>query len=238
MVKSGDWINVGVIGGYATVTKRLYSRGWVKVLINLQNIEFYAADNGFLRDAEYGLKYDKEAKYHIQHSGFIQPPVRDAVKKGFQGLDWFQWGWAIHMNAEFARFYRKDKSKRVFDWGYTPRYKAERNYVNSGYSASNFMITAKTCKKFVAEIREDYPWCEGGRNVNLPIDEVDYFVEVDCSNPEYCYPQFDERETKFGGEEEKIAQHILSIMEGWGLYPGWYWEAAYSSCCCNWQIQI
>jgi len=116
------------------------------------------------------------------------------------------------MNTEFARFYRKEKANRVFDWGIAPVAKPEGNYVNGSYGASNFMITAKTCKKFVAEIREDYAWCEPGRNVNLLIDDVEYFVEVDCSNPEYCYPQFDERDIKFGGDEETIANHILSIM--------------------------
>ena len=211
MVKSGDWIDIGVIGSEATVTKKAIFERLGDGPDKLQNIEFYCPDNAYC-GTDYGLKYDKDAKYHIQHQGFIHEGIRDAVKKGWQGLDWFQWGWAIHMNAEFARFYRKDKSKRVFDWGIAPVAKPERNYVNGSYGASNFMITAKTCKKFVAEIREDYAWCEPGRNVNLPIDEVDYFVEVDCSNPEYCYPQFDERKLQAGGNEDKIAQQILSIM--------------------------
>jgi acyl-CoA hydrolase len=211
MVKSGDWINIGVIGSEATVTRKAIFERLGEGKDKLQNIELYAADNAYC-GTDYGLKYDKEGKYHVQHQGFIHEGTRDAVKKGWQGFDWFQWGWAVHMNTEFARFYRKEKANRVFDWGIAPVAKPERNYVNGSYGASNFMITAKTCKKFVAEIREDYAWCEPGRNVNLLIDDVDYFVEVDCSNPEYCYPQFDERDIKFGGDEEKIANHILSIM--------------------------
>lgn len=211
MVKSGDWIQIGVIGSEATVTKKAVFERLGEGPDKLQNIEFWADDNAYC-GTDYGLRYDKEGKYHVQHQGFIHEGIRDAVKKGWEGLDWFQWGWAIHMDAEFARFYRKNKMDRVYDWGIVPVAKPERNYVNGSYGASNFMITAKTCKKFVAEIREDYAWCEPGRNVNLTIDDVDYFVEVDCSNPEYCYPQFDERKLHAGGDEVKIAEHILSIM--------------------------
>ena len=211
MVRTGDWINIGVIGSEATVTRKAIFERLGEGATRLQNIEFWAADNAYC-GTDYGLEYDKEGKYHVQHQGFIHEGTRDAVKKGWQGFDWFQWGWAIHMNTEFARFYRRDKAARVFDWGIAPIAKPERNYVNGSYGVSNFMITAKTCKKFVAEIREDYAWCEPGRNVILPIDDVDYFVEVDCSNPEYYYPQFDERNIKFGGDEETIANHVLSIM--------------------------
>lgn len=210
MVKSGDWINIGVVGAEATITKKTVFERLGDGSDRLQAIEFWADDDAFCTD--YGPKYDMHGKYHVQHQGFIHKTTRDAVKKGWKGLDWFHWGWAIHVNAEFARNYRKEKQKRAIDWGIAPIAKPEGNYVNGSYGVSNFMVTAKSCKKFVAEIREDYAWCEPGRNVNLHIDDVDYFVEVDCSNPEYCWPQFDEKAIKPSIEEEKIAEHILSIM--------------------------
>jgi len=68
--------------------------------------------------------------------------------------------------------------------------------VNASYGVNNFMITAKSCKKFVCEIRDDYAWCESGRGMNLPIDHVDYFVEVDTSQEKYQWMYIAEKDIK------------------------------------------
>ncbi|AHF97294.1 4-hydroxybutyrate CoA-transferase [Desulfurella acetivorans A63] len=211
MVKSGDWIYGCMVGTDAVAPRKAIFQRLGDGPDKLQNIEMWAVDNAFL-GTDFGLRYDKEGKYHIQHQGFIHKGTKDAIKQGWQGFDWYQWGWAMHMNYQFARFYRKEKSQRVADWGIATIAKPEGSYVNGSYGVSNFMITAKTCKKFVCEIREDHAWCEPGRNVNLHIDDVDYFIEVDLSDPDFQYPRLDERNIIPSETDKKIAEHILSIM--------------------------
>ena len=88
----------------------------------------------------------------------------------------------------------------------------ERGHVNFSYGVANSMTAVKSARKVVVEIREDYAWCEPGRNILLPIDDVDYFVEVDLSNPRYRWPEVDEAGTALTDADKAIASNILSIM--------------------------
>jgi acyl-CoA hydrolase len=106
-----------------------------------------------------------------------------------------------------------EKEKRAMDWSPSGNSSVpEGRWVNASYGVNNFMITAKTCKKFVCEIRDDYAWCEGGRAMYLPIDDVDYFVEVDTDDPKYQWPFIDEKAIKPDETQMAIANNIVSIM--------------------------
>ncbi len=211
MVKPGDWINRGGPGSDTTVTMEALAARFGSGPGDLNNIEIWnqaiTLGHGFLAAA------DLEAKYHVVHEAFLLAPLRNLVQKsGYKGLDWKHWGWAMGMDAEYARFYRKDKTKRAMDWGVQACAVPEAGYVNASYGANNFMITAKSCKKFVCEIRDDYAWCEAGRCMYLPIDEVDYFIEVDTSQEKYQWGYLAEKNIKPRDVETAIAKNCLSIM--------------------------
>ncbi|HRT27154.1 MAG TPA: hypothetical protein P5573_03455, partial [Syntrophales bacterium] len=211
MVKSGDWINRGGPGSDTTVTMEALAARFGDGPGDLKNIELWnqAITLGYnFLDAA-----DHEAKYHVVHESFLLGSLRKLAGNGYKGLDWKHWGWAIGMDAEYARFYRKNRAERAMDWGVQACAVPEAGFVNASYGVNNFMITAKSCKKFVCEIRSDYAWCEGGREtMYLPIDDVDYFVEVDVDDPKYQWPYIAEKEIQPKPEEKAIAQNILSIM--------------------------
>jgi len=211
MVKSGDWINRGGPGSDTTATMEALAARLGDGPGDLKNIEIWnqAITLGYnFLDAA-----DHEAKYHVVHEAFLLGSLRKLASNGYKGLDWKHWGWAIGMDAEYARFYRKNRAERAMDWGVQACAVPEAGFVNASYGVNNFMITAKSCKKFVCEMRSDYAWCEGGREtMYLPIDEVDYFIEVDVDDPKYQWPYIAEKNIQPKPEEKAIAQNILSIM--------------------------
>ncbi|NPV04959.1 MAG: hypothetical protein HPY67_09530 [Syntrophaceae bacterium] len=210
MVKPGDWINRGGPGSDTTVLMEALAARLGPGPGDLNNIEIWnqaiMIGNGFCAAA------DMEGKYHVLHEAFILPTTRGLMTKGYKAVDWKHWGWAIGMDAEYARFYRKEKSKRAMDWGIQACAVPQAGYVNASYGVNNFMITAKSCKKFVCEIRSDYAWCEAGRSMYLPIDEVDYFVEVDVDDPKYQWPYIAEKDIKPDAVQTAIANNCLSVM--------------------------
>ena len=83
-------------------------------------------------------------------------------------------------------------------------------FFNMSYGTNNTNIFKQTAKKIVFEVRSDYPWAEGGRFNTIHIDDIDYWVEVDCEK--YKWPQINEKAIKSKPEEQAIAQHVMSIM--------------------------
>ncbi|HOH73308.1 MAG TPA: acetyl-CoA hydrolase/transferase C-terminal domain-containing protein [Syntrophales bacterium] len=210
MVKPGEWINRGGPGSDTFVTMEALAARLGDGPGDLNNIEIWnqaiMCGNGFCAAA------DMEAKYHVVHEAFLLPPLRGLVGKGYKGLDWKHWGWSLGMDAEYARFYRKEREKRAMDWGVQACAVPQGSYVNGSYGVNNFMIVAKSCRKFVCEIRSDYAWCEGGRGMLLPMDEVDYFVEVDVDDPKYQWPFIAEKNIQPKDVEKAIAANCVSIM--------------------------
>ncbi len=210
MVKPGDWINRGGPGSDAVVTMEALAARLGGGPGDLNNIEIWnqamMCGNGFCAAA------DMDAKYHVVHEAFLLATLRGLVTKGYKAMDWKHWGWSLGMDAEYARFYRKEKTKRAMDWGVQACAVPEAGYVNASYGVNNFFITAKSCKKFVCEIRDDYAWCEAGRSMYLPIDEVDYFIEVDTSQEKYQWPYIAEKDIKPNDTQTAIADHCLSLM--------------------------
>jgi len=210
MVKPGEWINRGGPGSDSLPTMEALAARFGGGSGDLNNIEIWnqaiMLGNNFFVDA------DLEGKYHVLHEEFLLPTLRGLLKKGYKGFDWKHWGWSLGMDHDYARWYRKDKASRPMDWSVQAIAVPEGGYVNGSYGVNNFMISAKTCKKFVCEIREDYAWCEGGRSMNLPIDQVDYFVEVDCDNEKYQWMYIPEKDIKPNETQMAIADHCLSIM--------------------------
>ncbi|HPC74836.1 MAG TPA: acetyl-CoA hydrolase/transferase C-terminal domain-containing protein [Syntrophales bacterium] len=210
MVKPGDWINRGGPGSDTLPTMEALAARFGSGPGDLNNIEIW--NQAIMLGNNFFAAADPEGKYHVLHEAFLLPTLRGLVTKGYKGLDWKHWGWAIGMDAEYARFYRKEKAKRAMDWGVQACAVPEAGYVNASYGVNNFMITAKSCKKFVCEIRDDYAWCEAGRGMYLPIDDVDYFVEVDTSQEKYQWMYIAEKDIKPNEVQMAIAKHCLEIM--------------------------
>jgi acyl-CoA hydrolase len=210
MVKPGDWINRGGPGADTLPCMEALAARLGGGAGDLNNIEIW--NQAIMLGNNFCAAADQEGKYHVLHEAFILPTTRGLMNKGYKGVDWKHWGWALGMDAEYARFYRKDKAKRAMDWGVQACAVPQAGYVNASYGVNNFMIVAKSCKKFVSEIRSDYAWCEGGRGMFLPIDEVDYFVEVDVDDAKYQWMYIPEKDIKPDDIQKAIAANCVSIM--------------------------
>ena len=209
MVKSGNWINLGNVSSDSTACMDALSERLGNGPGQVKDIEVWTQAN--VLTTPIIEKCDPEAKYCLLHEYFMMPPSRHWNDK-YKSVDWGHWGWSAGMNYLYARWARKEKSKVANDWAILSVPPPEHGFVNFSYGVNNAMIAVNTSKKFVAEIRDDFAWCEPGRNMLLPIDDVDYLVEVDTSNPLYQWPQTDEKSLAPSEEEKTIAKNILSIM--------------------------
>jgi acyl-CoA hydrolase len=205
MVKSGDWIQPGTAGGDATecmveLADRLGP--------NLKDIEIWLYGN--IYPHPYFQKADPKQKYHCMNDYFFFPWNRAARDKN--GVSsWAQWGWAMGQYFHHYRFVNADKNKRGIDWWWNAATAPdEHGYFNWSYGTNNCNIYSQTARKIVVEVRSDFPWAEGGRFNTAHIDDIDYWVEVDCEKNKW--PQVNEKGIKASAEEAKIAEHILTIM--------------------------
>ncbi|MCF8054204.1 MAG: hypothetical protein K9K75_03170 [Deltaproteobacteria bacterium] len=208
MVKSGDWINHGTTGGDSTVCTEAVAKRLGPGPGQLRDIEFWL----------YAMFYphhelqeiDPLQKYHCLHDFFFFPWNRKARDTN-NVSDWAQWGWAYGMWAHHYRFTHAQKEKRAMDWWFNAATAPDAHgYFNMSYGTNNANIFRQTAKKIVFEVRSDYPWAEGGRFNTIHLDEVDYWVEVDCEK--YKWPQVNEKGIEPKPVEKEIAKHVMSIM--------------------------
>lgn len=158
-------------------------------------------------------KWDPQLKYHMYHAHMFIPMERAWNDKANLNLDRVtSWGWSFFTGESLARWSRKEKSDCAFDWAIFPSAIPEQGMINFTYGVGHGFLYSRCAKKIVVEIRDDYAWCEGGRYMTMPVDEVDYFVEVDTSNPFYRFPQMDERAIVPSEAEKRIANNILTVM--------------------------
>ncbi len=149
-------------------------------------------------------------QYHCVHEYFFFPWNRKARDTN-NVTDWAQWGWSYGMWAHHYRFINAEREKRGIDWWFNAATAPDSHgFFNMSYGVNNCNIFKQTAKKIVFEVRSDYPWAEGGRFNTIHIDDIDYWVEVDCEK--YKWPQINERGIKPKPEEEAIAKHVMSIM--------------------------
>jgi acyl-CoA hydrolase len=208
MVKSGDWINIGGPGSDPTATLDALGERLGEGPGQVKNIEIWAQANTLAPPIL--QKWDGEMKYHVFHEDFMLVSGRHWNDKCNGCVDWCHWGWSLGMNYKYARWARNKKSEHAIDWGIQSIAKPEHGLINLSYGVNNAMVTARTCKKFVAEIRQDYAWCEGGQNITLPIDDVDYFIEVDTDK--YKWPYINEKAFVPSETDKAIANNVLKIM--------------------------
>ena len=208
MVKSGDWINLGAFGGESTVLFEEVVKRLGPEPGQLKDIEFWT--NAIFNPHPEVEEIDPLEKYHSLHVNFYFAWERKMRDK-YGVIDWKNWGWAMGTEHQHYRFADPVKEKRGLDWLFTSvTLPDSRGYFNFSYGTSDMQMFRETSKKLVVEAREDYPWAEGGQNNVINIDDVDYWVEVDCEK--YKWPQVDEHAIKPSPEEEKIANHIMTIM--------------------------
>ena len=206
MVKDGDWILPGTVGGDSMPCVEELGTRVAKSPGKLKDIELWPQVRPV--PMKNLIKADPNERYHVKHEVFFMPWERkERDERGT--VDWNQWAWAFGSWTQFYRWYHKEKSKRALDWFITAVSPPESGYYNFSYGTNEALMFSKCAKKVVLEVREDYPWCEPGANNIIHIDEVDYIVEVDCDN--YRWPQVPEAEPR--ETEQKIAEHCLSIMD-------------------------
>ncbi len=205
MVKSGDWIQPGSVGGDATVCMKELAR---RLGRSLRDIEIWNYAN-FYPHPEF-QQVDPKQEYHVFHEFFFFPWNRKA--RDVNGVtSWANWGWTLGIYFAHYRFTHAEKEKRGFDWWFnaaTPP--DEHGFFNWSYGTNNCRIFSECAKNIVVEVRADYPWAEGGRFNTINISDIDYWVEVDVEK--YKWPQINEKAIKPNEEEMKIAQHVLTIM--------------------------
>jgi len=205
MVKSGDWIQPGSVGGDSTVCMKELAR---RIGPNLRDIELwnYAM---FFPHPEF-QQVDPRQEYHAFHEYFFFPWNRKARDEN-NVTSWAQWGWAMGVWNTHYRFVHAEREKRGLDWWWNAATSFdEHGFVNFSYGTNNAAIFAQCARKCVMEIRSDYPWAEGGRMNTFHIDDIDYWVEVDVEK--YKWPQINEKSIRANPEEQAIADHIMTIM--------------------------
>jgi len=206
MVKSGDWIQPGSVGGDSTeCMKELAKRIGGKKLKDIE-IWNYAM---FFPHPEF-QQVDPRQESHCFHEYFFFPWSRKARDTN-NVTSWSHWGWAMGMWFCHYRFVNAVKANRGLDWWWNAATPFDsRGFANFSYGTNNANIFSQCAKKSVIEVRSDYPWAEGGRFNTIHIDDIDYWVEVDVEK--YKWPQINEKAIKAKPEEEAIARHIMTIM--------------------------
>lgn len=209
MIKPGDWINPGTIGGDSTVLMEELANRIGPGPEDLRDIEIWSYGHFIpLKKLE---EVDPEELYHCVHQFFYFPWNRK--RRDSRGVtSWAQWGWALGSWWHHYRFAAGPQTEKRIDWWFNAATPPDHfGYFNWSYGTNCANIYRQTAKRLVVEVRSDYPWAEGGRFNTIHIDDVDYWVEVDCS--QYAWPQSDVRGIKPSEAEQYIAQHILSIMD-------------------------
>ena len=206
MVKSGNWIQPGSVGGDSTECMKELAK---RIGPKLKDIELWNYANFFPHPEFQAV--DPMQQYHCFHEYFFFPWNRKARDTN-NVTDWAHWGWAMGMWFAQYRFTNAIKEKRGFDWWWnaaTPF--DEHGFANFSYGTNNANIFSQCAKKSVIEVRSDYPWAEGGRFNTIHIDDIDFWVEVDCEK--HKWPQINEKAIKAKPEEEAIAKHVMTIMK-------------------------
>lgn len=208
MVKSGNWIQMGSVGGEATALPYELAQRLGPGPGQLRDIELWMIGI-FIPRPEFE-KVDPLQEFYCLHDQFWLGWTRK-TRDTHKVSDWNHWGWALGMWYFAYRFINEVKERRGMDWWWNAASPpSERGYFNYSYGTSTASIYSQITKKTVIEVREDYPWAEGGRNNTIHVDDIDYWVEVDCEK--FKWPQLNEKAMKPKEEEVKIAQHILGIM--------------------------
>jgi len=111
MVKSGDWINRGGPGSDTLPTMEALAARFGEI----NNIEIWnqaiMLGQQLLRRSRRGGEAPRPPR-SLPAPHPSRPPEEGVQSHGLETL-----GWSLGMDHEYARFYRKDKAKRVMDWG-------------------------------------------------------------------------------------------------------------------------
>ena len=208
MVQSGDWINHGTVGGDSTVCTEAVAQRLGPGPGQLKDIEFWLHGNAYPHPELQQI--DPCQQYHCVHEHFFFPWNRKAREEN--GVtSWTPWGWAGGIWAHHYRFANAERQNRGIDWWFNAATAPDNHgYFNMSYGTNSSNVFKQTAKKIVFEVRADYPWAEGGRFNTIHIDDIDYWVEVDCEK--YQWPQMNEKALIPRPVEQQIAQHIMTIM--------------------------
>jgi acyl-CoA hydrolase len=208
MVKSGDWIQTGTTGGESTALLAELAGRLGPEKSQLRDIELWVL--GLFHPRLELEKADPYQEYYCLHDPFLLNWSRKTRDK-YGVTDWNHWGWSFGVWFWAQRFLHKVKASRGIDWWWNAATAPNQfGYFNFSYGTGTAAIYSQITKKIVIEVREDYPWAEPGRNNLIHIDDIDYWLEVDCEK--FKWPQVNERALKPTDEEKKIAEHILTIM--------------------------
>lgn len=208
MIQPGEWINPGTIGGDSTVLMDELASRLGPGPGELHDIELWSY--GHFIPLPRLADVDPDERYHCIHEFFFFPWNRESHDS--RGVTSFaQWGWALGAWWHHYRFAASAQSGPRIDWWFNAATSPDNfGYFNWSYGTNCCNIYRQTARRLVVEVRSDYPWAEGGRFNTIHIDDVDYWVEVDCEK--YAWPQAPIKTLQASEEERQIASNILSIM--------------------------
>jgi acyl-CoA hydrolase len=207
MVKSGDWIQPGSTAGDSTECLAELAKRLGPGPGQLKDIELWNYAN-FFPQPQF-QQVDPKQEYHCFHEYFFFPWNRKARDTN-DVTSWTNWGWSLGMYYCHYRFINAVRENRGIDWWFNAASPPdEHGFFNFAYGTNNCKIFSECAKKTVIEVRSDYPWAEGGRFNTINIDDIDYWVEVDCER--FKWPQINEKAIKPKDEEIRIAENVLKI---------------------------
>jgi hypothetical protein len=109
LVKSGDWIQPGSVGGDSTACMKELAR---RIGSNLRDIELWQYAS-FFPHPEF-QEVDPLQQYHCIHEHFFFPWNRQA-RDQHNVTDWAQWGWSLGMWFHHYRFINAERGNRGID---------------------------------------------------------------------------------------------------------------------------
>ena len=208
MVKSGDWINHGSVGGDSTVCTKAVAKRLGPGPGQLRDIEFWMYASFIpIRNSSRSIPAGISLRPRVlllplepQGPGHQQ---RDRLGPVGLGLR--------HVGATITASSTPSRKSAASTGGSTPHGPRRARLLQHVLRHEQLQhLLTRRAKKIVFEVRSDYPWAEGGRFNTIHIDDIDYWVEVDCEK--YKWPQINEKAIKSKPEEEAIAQHVMTIM--------------------------
>ena len=191
LVKSGMWIDLGAVTGFASlVDEKLAKRARELERVKIR------AENTMTQLP----KVDPEQEHFIYNSWFFSKLEREYHDIGCCSHIPYNLGEGPRMYREWL----KDKVDIAFI-EVTPM--DEHGYFNFGATIMRHKATCDVARTLVVEVNESQPWVYGGYDEVVHISQVDYIVK----NEEYKISEYPVGPVV--KEDEEIAQYLAELIE-------------------------
>ena len=176
MVKSGDWIQPGSVGGDSTECMKELAK---RIGPNLKDIELWNYAKFFPPPRIPGSRPQAGISIASMSTssspGTARPAIPTTSPTGRTGDGRWVCGSTITASSMPSR-----RNAGSTGGGTRQHLSTSTGLPISPTARTMPISSARPAKKTVIEVRSDYPWAEGGRFNTINIDDIDYWVEVDC----------------------------------------------------------